>query len=566
MNKDIAVIIPSRNRPDQLMETVQELYKLSTGEDRIVYYIIYDQDDISTEKVVEKLKLQINALENHPNHLLIDVKGSNDVLVTKRINQLVRDIPLKDYYVSLCDDMIPITSCWNYILTEEMECNLLGSWTEEGDPHNFTYPIFSKGWVECFNRLYPEYFPFWYSDSWCKEVHDLAFGVERNYLISDKLILKGNRGKTNQLRDVKFWFEFFSFTRNIRIEEADQLQNFLGGLYPKDRRPLLYSMKERDEAQLLNVNRYEERFGDNSEPSKAYLEAKKVAEELLDNIEPKNDENFNILSVLPKDFESRLQKMQENNEKIAEIEGKSKQIFTSINWPSVYIVIPTSNGMIHSNCSKLLDEITIAFMTLGIKYDKKFIENGSNIDSIRTNAANEFMNDTNFDRILWIDSDVGGTASDVIKLLSTDELFVAGAYRIKEDSINDIVKYACNLVNPLILHGVLPLAELNWIGCGFTLVKKEAYKIFQEAYPETEYSIVTDENGNKISSKFFYYNTSTIEGKLNSEDIYFCYKLRQAGVKLWLRYDITDLTHRGFKIYSSDNIYMDLFAPSKSEK
>ena len=136
--------------------------------------------------------------------------------------------------------------------------------------------ILSRRLYDVTGRVFPEFFPFWFSERWVFEVHQLAFGKPIP-LVRD-LMIHEPAGRTQGLRDLEFWFDFFARSRGARIEEADAVCKAYGHLAPPGRANLLAEMQAHDEWQKPRIAGYYELRG-NAEgpPTPQYEEAKRRA-------------------------------------------------------------------------------------------------------------------------------------------------------------------------------------------------------------------------------------------------------------------------------------------------
>jgi hypothetical protein len=91
----------------------------------------------------------------------------------------------------------------------------------------------------------------------------------------------GKRGKTQGMRDLPFWFDFFARTRVERIREAEKVAREWGYTVDvlRDRREQLEFLEQCDRNQLIRIKDYERIFNaDRGEPSEVYKQVKAKAE------------------------------------------------------------------------------------------------------------------------------------------------------------------------------------------------------------------------------------------------------------------------------------------------
>lgn len=264
----ITVGLPSRNRPAGLLSVLTAFDALATGMHEITYCVIVDDDDYVTLEQLEHWQ-KSGMLPNGVRTL----SGPRVKTVNARFNDAVSQYPA-DVYMQACDDSFPLAFGWDKLMHGAREIPAY-SWQECNDPSNPTYLVISERWRKAVGRFYPEYFPFWFADTWIAEVFALAFG--KGIAVVNQLQMGGKRGQTQGMRELGFWFEFFAATRVERIAEAVAVAKEHGfSVNPEqDRTEILAKMREGDAYQMSMVPRYEAGFNANlGEPSEVYKAAK----------------------------------------------------------------------------------------------------------------------------------------------------------------------------------------------------------------------------------------------------------------------------------------------------
>lgn len=275
----IAVIIPSRGRPLSLKAVLVALNALASGQNKISYTVLADKDDSDTAWCVEEVRDMIEGPQHkHTGNTLTVIQDDNR-LINVRENEIAPTLRA-DAYMPWADDLFPMAQHWDDIVQHVIETAQVPafSWQEANDPKNHTAIVISKKWYEATGRLFPEYFPFWFADTWMKEVFQFAFGA--GMPIVEQLSFGGKRGKTGNMRDLAFWFRVFAETRDERIEDARKVSKAMQLSMP-DPKEAIALFEQGDQMQLRNVPKYEEAFGANTTPSEYYLEAKAKAEKLF---------------------------------------------------------------------------------------------------------------------------------------------------------------------------------------------------------------------------------------------------------------------------------------------
>ena len=190
----------------------------------------------------------------------------------------------------------------------------------------------------------------------------------------------------------------------------------------------------------------------------------------------------------------------------------------------------------------------------GIPSIRQHIIHTSLITKARNECISNFMNNTKLDYFIFIDADIGFNALDVIKMINYDKPLIAGAYpkkhlrweEIQKCFYNDIPETSQELLQKTSEYTIyekenqIPkdgLLEVNRVGTGFMMIKRDLIKKMAKKYPELMYK----ENGKKGYGLF----ESAIMNKEHlSEDYAFCERAKAVGEKVLIDPSI-ELTHNG---------------------
>lgn len=274
----ISVICASRERPVSLMGSIKALHMLESGANEVAYGIVCDEDDKGSQMAADLLAADLDRE--------VKIFCEPRDIVARRINKAAREMPA-DLYLPYADDCFCLTPTWDQMCERIAAKVPAFSWTEFGDPQNVTMLMVNHKWVETVGYLLSEHFPFWFADTWIQEQYAFATGTPIGLV--RQLIFAGRRGKTKQLNDVKFWFEFFAAKRPERIEEGRKLRKALGYEHIEESamQGFIEAFQMRDKGQMENSPKYEEWFHSGEPKSAAYLEAKQRAEHFMQEVQNK---------------------------------------------------------------------------------------------------------------------------------------------------------------------------------------------------------------------------------------------------------------------------------------
>jgi hypothetical protein len=209
-------------------------------------------------------------------------------------------------------------------------------------------------------------------------------------------------------------------------------------------------------------------------------------------------------------------------------------------------------------------KLTEKLKDFNLKYDLKLIQNESLIPRARNSFVAMFMNNPNYSRLLFLDSDLVFDTNTIIRMLNQNKPIVGASYPKK--AINwDKVEHYANKVSKLELEARATdmnynfkyygnkikiednFVEVKDIPTGCMLIDKRALSIIINKYRHEHY---LNNVGGYGKGNCFYdlFKTGVVEddGKriYLSEDYYFCYLARSCGIPLWL--DLQDtLIHIG---------------------
>ena len=206
----------SRHRPAGLLSVLTALDALASGTHEITYPLIVDDDDALMRET-------INYWRQHDMMPagVFPIVGKRDRTLNARMNEACAAFPAEAYFFGP-DDGYPLTQHWDAIFKAAVDQGLPAwCWVEKNAAGDATFICLSEKWRSALGRAFPEYFPYWFADTWIAEVHLLAFA--KPIALINQLAMGGKRGKTQGMRELSFWFKFFAHTRDERIAEAEKL-------------------------------------------------------------------------------------------------------------------------------------------------------------------------------------------------------------------------------------------------------------------------------------------------------------------------------------------------------
>ena len=248
----------------------------------------------------------------------------------------------------------------------------------------------------------------------------------------------------------------------------------------------------------------------------------------------------------------------------------------------IMVCTPMYGGM----CSGLYSKACADLSTLATKYNMDlkyfYLFNESLIPRARNYLVDEFIRDTNYTHLMFIDADIHFDPNDVLTLAALDKDIIGGPYPKKciawekarsavdaglaDEDPNELEKYTGDYVfNPVEnTHKISvtePVDGLE-IGTGFMLIKRKVFEDFAEAYPQFKYT--PDHNRSEnfkgdrdihayfdtvIDSKAYLGDIAGGSNRYLSEDYFFCQFVRRIGYQIWLC-PWMKISHMGSYVFS----------------
>jgi len=215
---------------------------------------------------------------------------------------------------------------------------------------------------------------------------------------------------------------------------------------------------------------------------------------------------------------------------------------------SILIAMPCYGGMVSDKTAKGLFNLGKNLRSAGVDHGLLTMANESLVTKARSRMANFFMNNTEYERILFIDADIGFQPEDVFNLLKHDKDIVCGAYPMKSIPL----RYNYNLSEPRQEEG--ELVRIENVGFGFCLIKRKVFESIQQRYSEElKYYPATNNSSTPPTEKeyhnsYHYFLEIRKDMSFLPEDFSFFERAKSVGYSSWLNSSIR-LEHVGSHVY-----------------
>jgi len=215
----------------------------------------------------------------------------------------------------------------------------------------------------------------------------------------------------------------------------------------------------------------------------------------------------------------------------------------------VMIGLPCGGGNINEQTTVGLFNLAKAFVRNDIPHGLLTLSNSSLITQARSRVANFFINNTDFEYLFFLDSDIGFKADDVLKLLSYKADIVSAAYPMK------IIpeRYCVDVVQPE--RKVGDLLQISGNGMGFVFIHRKVFHDIAKAYPglkytPSDYHSEVPHTEAEMNNSYHYFAEHPCRNGFMSEDKSFFHRAKQVGYNIWLDTSIK-LKHTGYHIYGA---------------
>ena len=214
---------------------------------------------------------------------------------------------------------------------------------------------------------------------------------------------------------------------------------------------------------------------------------------------------------------------------------------------SILIGLPCYGGVVSDKTTNALFKLGKQFVRNNIDHGILTLANESLISRGRSRIANFFINNTEFEYLFFLDSDVGFEADDVLKLLNHNKEMVCGAYPMKTIPL----KWNFTITEPQQREG--DLVAIDKIGIGFSLIHRDVFIRIAKQYPELKY-IPTNESTThnpteqEFNNSYHYFHEMRQGNIYLPEDLSFFTRARSVGMQAWMDTSI-NLCHVGSHVF-----------------
>jgi len=218
------------------------------------------------------------------------------------------------------------------------------------------------------------------------------------------------------------------------------------------------------------------------------------------------------------------------------------------------VATPCGRGQVEAGYTHSCLQLQSNFLAKQWEISFSFIS-GCLIHRLRNEFVFHFLN-SEYTHILFVDSDIQFDPEVVTRMLSLNKEVIGGICPYKK-YIKGQLSY--NVVPKseaveLATHNEAQALEVEKIGTGFLLMKREVFELIKPHATKVIYNSSSEEGGEKnvtpLSMFSFFDFPIDEDGVEHGEDFSFCEKLNKAGVKIWAMHPQYDrFIHWGLHAY-----------------
>ena len=235
-----------------------------------------------------------------------------------------------------------------------------------------------------------------------------------------------------------------------------------------------------------------------------------------------------------------------------------------------FVATPNYGGTLSSvYVQSLLGLVNLAW-THGFSMQTRFLDGDSLITRARNRLVAEFMADSRWTHLFWIDADVGFQPEAALRLLLSGHDVVAGVYPLKNDGwpaqgLASALPAGTTRADFEALHAKFPMNPMEGIRtadangfievrdapAGFMLIARAVFDRLAEHLPDLRYTPGPNDEqaaAGRPHYRFFDTLAEPGNGQFLSEDFAFCRRWREAGGQVFID-TRSDLTHQGQRSY-----------------
>jgi len=210
---------------------------------------------------------------------------------------------------------------------------------------------------------------------------------------------------------------------------------------------------------------------------------------------------------------------------------------------SIFFATPCYGGKCDVQFTRAVAELRADLTVGNIPHDYLFTWNESLVQRARNNIATTFL-ETDWQKLMFIDSDIEFTTDDVAKLWNMDADIAVGLYPMKEQSNPLKPSLGAWINNKLVdVDELSGPTEVDYAGTGFMMIDRPVLETMKEECPHFVHEEGTSDG---TRESFAWFNPRVYRNIYLSEDYAFCVDAKTRGFKIVADPEINLIHHGSF--------------------
>ena len=215
---------------------------------------------------------------------------------------------------------------------------------------------------------------------------------------------------------------------------------------------------------------------------------------------------------------------------------------------SIMIGMPCYGGNVSDKTAVSLFNLGKVLVRNNIDHGLLVTANESLISRGRSRIANYFLNNTEFDYLFFLDSDIGFDPLDLVKMYNYKLELVSGPYPMKTIPL----KWNYTISEPIKTNK--PLIAIDRIGIGFTLIHRKVFQAIIDKFGTTikyvPMSSVKEEGytEKECNNSYHFFSELKMNNTYLPEDLSFFERSKLVGIQPWMDTSV-HLSHVGSYVF-----------------
>jgi hypothetical protein len=216
----VSILSMTRGRPEKFLGLIKSLEWITEKPELTDVWCYLDDDDPTGQTLIDHLAEHGSKIPVHW------VRGPRPIGLGQGYNAIAFEaLKTSGLFLGFPEDYRIWSLGWDEMLRKAYgpdKDRLLLHYVPDpsAGPEQLTLFAGTREWVDTMGYLLPDWFPYWFGDSWIDDVSTLSKTKRR---LPIRVEVLGGKGKTNRMWNLPFWKNFFDLTFIDRLEDVLRL-------------------------------------------------------------------------------------------------------------------------------------------------------------------------------------------------------------------------------------------------------------------------------------------------------------------------------------------------------